>query len=186
MPANAVVRARLDLRLKQQAEAVLAAKGLTLSEVFRQLMMRIARDGKMPFEFIAATKEADQMNDLITLEMRHHSVTRSLNHFGFRGNRAAISALYARSATQHEVNEASRALGSPQEYYLNMLHQAINWGHKVWVWHDPARSGQVYQLVYNPDHIGPGSVAPPDNWREMNVLKAPGGATPKPYRPRRS
>jgi hypothetical protein len=63
----------------------------------------------------------------VTPGMRHHSGARPLNYFGFRGNRAAISLLYARSegASQSEVNKAGRALGSPQENYLNMLHQAI-------------------------------------------------------------
>jgi DNA-damage-inducible protein J len=34
MPANAVVRARIDARVKEEATAIYAAAGLTLSAVF--------------------------------------------------------------------------------------------------------------------------------------------------------
>jgi hypothetical protein len=120
--------------------------------------------------------------------MRHHSVTKALNYFGFKGNRAAISFLYARpeGASQNEVNEAGQALGSDQKNYLNMLHQALNWGHQVCVWDDDSRGGKVYKLVYNPNHNGPGVVDPPENWRETNVPKTPLGVMPTAYGPRRS
>jgi DNA-damage-inducible protein J len=177
---NTVVSVRVDEELKRQVELVLGPKGLTLSEAVRQLMLHIARDGALPFDFILPE------NNLVTPEMRHYAATRSRNYFGFSGTRAAISMLYARSASSREVNEAARALGSAQEYYLNMLAQAIEWGHQVWTWTDPARRGKVYQLIFNPDHSGPGGVAPPSNWREMNVLKAPPGVTPTRYQPQRS
>jgi addiction module RelB/DinJ family antitoxin len=193
MPADAVVRARIDLRLKRQAEAILAARGLTISEALRQLMMHVARNNALPFELIvqpskAIKEKGRNMNNVVTPEMRHHSGARTLNYFGFRGNRAAISLLYARSegASQLEVNNAGRALGSPQENYLNMLHQAIKWGHKVFVWDDPTRGGKVYKLSYNPSHSGPGEVDPPDNWKAMNALKTPPGVTPTMHRARRS
>src|SRR5262245_48962989 len=105
------------------------------------------------------------MVTVVTSEMRQHSVARTLSYFGFRGNRAAISLLYARpeGASQPEVNDASRALGSRQENYLNMLHQAMKWGHRVYVWDDAARGGKVYKLLYNPHHSGPGAIDPPGN-----------------------
>ena len=50
MAANAVVRARIDGQVKNEAEAVLASIGLTVSEAFRMMMMRIAKEKKLPFE----------------------------------------------------------------------------------------------------------------------------------------
>ncbi len=50
MPANAVVRARIDAKTKAEAAAVLATIGLTVSDAFRLLMIRVAQDKAMPFE----------------------------------------------------------------------------------------------------------------------------------------
>jgi DNA-damage-inducible protein J len=65
MAANSVVRARVDEHIKDEATAVLAAMGLTLSDACRMLVTRIAREKALPFEplnpnaeTIAAMKEA--------------------------------------------------------------------------------------------------------------------------------
>jgi len=65
MPANAVVRARIDAHIKEEATVILAAMGLTLSDAFRIMLTRIAREKALPFEplvpnavTIAAMKEA--------------------------------------------------------------------------------------------------------------------------------
>ena len=65
MTANAVVRARINGDIKEEASAILAAMGLTPSDAFRILMTRIAREKILPFEplspnaeTIAAMKEA--------------------------------------------------------------------------------------------------------------------------------
>lgn len=50
MPENSVVRARINGRLKEEAAAVLAAMGLTVSDAFRLLLVRVARDKALPFE----------------------------------------------------------------------------------------------------------------------------------------
>jgi DNA-damage-inducible protein J len=50
MSANAVVRARIDEYIKNEASAVLATMGLTVSDAFRLLLTRIARDKVLPFE----------------------------------------------------------------------------------------------------------------------------------------
>ena len=50
MPANAVVRARIDARIKEEATAVLATMGLTVSDAFRLLLTRVAREKALPFE----------------------------------------------------------------------------------------------------------------------------------------
>ena len=65
MTTNAVVRARVDGQIKEEASAVLAAIGLTVSDAFRLLLTRIAKEKALPFEplvpnktTIAAMKEA--------------------------------------------------------------------------------------------------------------------------------
>jgi DNA-damage-inducible protein J len=62
---NTVVRARIDEETKEEAAAVLAAMGLTVSEAFRLMMVRIPKEKALPFdplvpnrETIAAIKEA--------------------------------------------------------------------------------------------------------------------------------
>ena len=65
MQFNDVVRARIDRATKVEAEAVLAEIGLTISDAVRLLLIRVAREGALPFdpfvpnrETIAAMKEA--------------------------------------------------------------------------------------------------------------------------------
>jgi DNA-damage-inducible protein J len=50
MAESAVVRARIDERTKNEASAVLAAMGLTVSDAFRLLMVRVAKEKALPFE----------------------------------------------------------------------------------------------------------------------------------------
>ena len=57
MAANAVVRARIDGQVKNEAEAVLASIGLTVSDAFRLMMTRIAREKKLPFEPLVPNEE---------------------------------------------------------------------------------------------------------------------------------
>jgi DNA-damage-inducible protein J len=47
---NSVVRARIDERIKKDAAAVLGAIGLTVSDAFRLMMVRIATEKRLPFE----------------------------------------------------------------------------------------------------------------------------------------
>ncbi|MQU46093.1 type II toxin-antitoxin system RelB/DinJ family antitoxin [Pseudomonas helleri] len=65
MSTNAVVRARIDEHIKEEAAAVLATMGLTVSDAFRMMMTRIAQEKALPFEplvpnaeTVAARKEA--------------------------------------------------------------------------------------------------------------------------------
>jgi DNA-damage-inducible protein J len=67
MSENAVVRARIDERIKTEAADVLSAMGLTVSDAFRMMMVRIAAEKALPFdplvpnaETIAAMQEARQ------------------------------------------------------------------------------------------------------------------------------
>lgn len=50
MPENAVVRARIDRHIKEEANVVLASMGLTVSDAFRMLLTRVAREQALPFE----------------------------------------------------------------------------------------------------------------------------------------
>jgi DNA-damage-inducible protein J len=65
MSTNAIVQARISGAIKEEASAVLATIGLTLSDAVRLLLTRIAHDHTLPFEplipnkkTIAAMKEA--------------------------------------------------------------------------------------------------------------------------------
>lgn len=53
MAESAVVRARIDERTKAEAAAVLAAMGLTVSDAFRLLLVRVAKEKALPFEPLA-------------------------------------------------------------------------------------------------------------------------------------
>ncbi len=57
MAENSVVRARIDERIKGEAAAVLAAMGLTVSDAFRLMMVRIAKDKALPFEPLVPNAE---------------------------------------------------------------------------------------------------------------------------------
>lgn len=57
MTANSVVRARIDQRIKDEAATVLAAMGLTVSDAFRLMMVRIAKDKALPFEPLVPNAE---------------------------------------------------------------------------------------------------------------------------------
>jgi len=50
MTENAVVRARIDERIKNEASAVLEAMGLTVSDAFRMMLTRVAAEKALPFE----------------------------------------------------------------------------------------------------------------------------------------
>jgi DNA-damage-inducible protein J len=47
---DAVVRARIDPDLKEQASLVLQAMGLTVSDVLREVLVRVAQDKALPFQ----------------------------------------------------------------------------------------------------------------------------------------
>ena len=57
MSANAVVRARIDEHIKNEATVVLAAMGLTISDAFRILLTRGANEGALPFEPLVPNAE---------------------------------------------------------------------------------------------------------------------------------
>src|SRR5271170_460053 len=50
MAENSVVRARIDERTKREAAAALKKIGLTVSDAFRLLLVRVAAEKALPFE----------------------------------------------------------------------------------------------------------------------------------------
>jgi DNA-damage-inducible protein J len=74
MPTNTVVRARIDERVKKEAEAVLASIGLTVSDAFRMMMVRIATERALPFQPLIPNEEtveamkAARRGELTTVE----------------------------------------------------------------------------------------------------------------------
>lgn len=93
MAANQLVQARIDGAIKEEAAAVLAAMGLTVSDAVRLLLTKVAQDKALPFEplipnatTIEAMKEArkgklprfatvnDLMADLHEADLAHRPV----------------------------------------------------------------------------------------------------------------
>ncbi|MGY5797225.1 type II toxin-antitoxin system RelB/DinJ family antitoxin [Rheinheimera faecalis] len=79
MAATAVVRARINEQVKEEASLVLASMGLTVSDAFRILLTRVAQDKALPFEplipneaTIAAMKEAREI--AVARKVRFNSV----------------------------------------------------------------------------------------------------------------
>ena len=57
MLENSVVRARIDGQIKEEATVVLAAIGLTVSDAFRLLLVRVAEEKALPFELLVPNEE---------------------------------------------------------------------------------------------------------------------------------
>ena len=60
MRSNTIVRARIDGQIKEEAAAVLDAMGLTVSDAFRMLLTRIAKERALPFEPLVPNEETIQ------------------------------------------------------------------------------------------------------------------------------
>lgn len=82
MSANTIVRARINEEIKKEASIVLAEIGLTISDVFRMLLIRVAREKSLPFEplipnikTIEAIKTA-RRGDLITVDSLDNLMTK--------------------------------------------------------------------------------------------------------------
>ncbi len=57
MATNAIVQARIDSGVKEEAATALAAMGLTVSDAVRLLLVRVAHDHALPFEPLIPNKE---------------------------------------------------------------------------------------------------------------------------------
>jgi DNA-damage-inducible protein J len=57
MAANALVQARIDEDVKEEATIVLAAMGLTVSDAVRLLLTKVAREHALPFDPLIPNEE---------------------------------------------------------------------------------------------------------------------------------
>lgn len=57
MSANAVVRARINEEIKNEAVIVLASMGLTVSDAFRMMLTRVAVEKALPFDPLVPNEE---------------------------------------------------------------------------------------------------------------------------------
>ena len=57
MAGNTVVRASVDEDIKNEAVAVLASMGLTLSDAFRIMLTRVATEKTLPFDALELNNE---------------------------------------------------------------------------------------------------------------------------------
>lgn len=78
--SNSVVRARIDEQIKEEASVVLASMGLTVSDAFRILLTKIAKEKAFPFEPLVPNKKTiEAMRDarrgkLVTVDKIDHLV----------------------------------------------------------------------------------------------------------------
>ncbi len=90
MITNSVVRARIDQETKDEASAILAAMGLTMSDAVRLLMKKIVAEKALPFnplvpdnETIRAIKDArtGKVHSVDTVDDLLRSINSTLNHY---------------------------------------------------------------------------------------------------------
>jgi len=60
MAENTVVRARINEEIKEEASVVLASMGLTVSDAFRLMLTRVAKEKALPFEPLIPSEETIQ------------------------------------------------------------------------------------------------------------------------------
>jgi len=77
MAANAMIRARIDEQIKNEASDVLEAIGLTTSEAFRLMMTKIAREKKLPFSLLEPNDDTIQ-----AIREAREGGLQSFNHVG--------------------------------------------------------------------------------------------------------
>lgn len=79
MTTNAVVRARIDEHIKEEASVVLASMGLTVSDAFRMLLTRVAKEHALPFEPLTPNKKTiDAMKEARRGQLKSFKTAQSL------------------------------------------------------------------------------------------------------------
>lgn len=74
MPANDYVRARIDPVIKNEAATVLAKMGLTVSDLCRMALTRVAHEKRLPFSMEIPNEETRQALEAIERrEGLHHA-----------------------------------------------------------------------------------------------------------------
>jgi DNA-damage-inducible protein J len=74
MSANAVVRSRVSIEIKDQATEVLEGMGLTVSDAIRMVLTRVAKDRALPFDLKPNKLTRDTMRKTARGEEIHHAV----------------------------------------------------------------------------------------------------------------
>jgi len=57
MISDSVVRARINGKVKDEASDILGAMGLTLSDAYRMLLIRVVEDRALPFDLLNPNEE---------------------------------------------------------------------------------------------------------------------------------
>lgn len=57
MIADSVVRARVNGKIKEEASDILESMGLTLSDAYRMLLIRVVEEGALPFTPLVPNKK---------------------------------------------------------------------------------------------------------------------------------
>jgi len=84
MSENSVIRARIDERTRREAAAALKKIGLTVSDAFRLLLVRVAAEKALPFEPLnpnaetVAAMKAARRGELVKVS-KPDELLRSLN-----------------------------------------------------------------------------------------------------------
>ena len=79
MAANQLVQTRIDGAIKEEAAAVLAAMGLTVSDAVRLLLTKVAQDKALPFEpLIPNATTIEAMKEAGRLTAQAHDLVRSI------------------------------------------------------------------------------------------------------------
>lgn len=79
MTTNTVVRARIDEQIKEEATVVLASMGLTVSDAFRLLLTRVAKEHALPFEpLVPNQKTIDAMKEARRGKLKSFKTVQSL------------------------------------------------------------------------------------------------------------
>ena len=74
MPANDYVRARVDPVIKKEAAAVLAKMGLTVSDLCRMALTRVAYEKRLPFSMEIPNEETSKAFEAVdTREGLHYA-----------------------------------------------------------------------------------------------------------------
>ena len=100
MATNTVVRARIDGRVKDEAAAVLAAIGLTVSDAFRLLMVRVAEEKALLARTDRSLDLLEQRLERTTAQLATLQEELDLCSFFHRGRVSLISSQVSSLAPQ--------------------------------------------------------------------------------------
>ena len=83
MATTSMIHVRIDEQVKAQANATLAAMGLSLSDAVRVFLTRVAAEQRLPFALEAPNVETRAALAEADVIARHHYATDSLRSFAF-------------------------------------------------------------------------------------------------------